>query len=229
MTEWLAALSGDPTDLRTLAEISGADWGLTEEAGVFYLRSRSFSGRTNSEEVMNRAVALIQAINGALKVYRGDFQPVEVDHIVEVSDDGTRRRHLWNAITLEGRVAIKVAAGEPPEPIPVPLWAGIALEDPKGAKALRLFTITPSWINLYNILEVIQEDVKNPVAKLGWASASEVSRFTATANNARVLGDEARHGHERFDPPPNPMTLPEAREFIRGLLERWLRSKAGSP
>jgi hypothetical protein len=56
--------------------------------------------------------------------------------------------------------------------------------------------------------------------------------FKASANREEVSGELARHARYKGDAPVNTMTLPEARQFISGLVTRWLdwlRSSAPGP
>ncbi len=53
----------------------------------------------------------------------------------------------------------------------------------------------------------------------------KISQFTHTANSQSALGDDARHGVDRNDPPKEPMSLSEADALIRNLLQKWLQWK----
>jgi hypothetical protein len=57
---------------------------------------------------------------------------------------------------------------------------------------------------------------------LGWVSKNELERFRHTANSYKILGAEARHARDRFDPPKNPMTFAEADRFVRKLIREWV-------
>jgi len=58
-----------------------------------------------------------------------------------------------------------------------------------------------------------------------WTTRSQISRFTRTAGHPKVAGDEARHGVSTVEPPPNPMTPPEAWTFVASVLSEWLAVK----
>ncbi|MBD1811084.1 hypothetical protein NDA07_18880 [Microcoleus vaginatus DQ-U2] len=53
----------------------------------------------------------------------------------------------------------------------------------------------------------------------------KISQFTHTANSQSAIGDDARHGVERNDPPKEPMPKSEAVALIRNLLKQWLEWK----
>lgn len=50
--------------------------------------------------------------------------------------------------------------------------------------------------------------------------------FTRTANSRRAIGGEARHGHNRFNPPKNPIPHKEAHDLVLSLVRRWLAEQA---
>jgi len=106
-------------------------------------------------------------------------------------------------------------------------WVDLAAHDDRVDKALRLL-IEPQfsyWVILYNIWGVIQSDVGGRITKDDWASGKQIDRFTRTANSVAVLGDAARKGFERDEPPPDPMSLEEAQALIHRVLRHWLNSK----
>jgi hypothetical protein len=82
-----------------------------------------------------------------------------------------------------------------------------------------------SWHNLINIFEAIESDVGGLIITLGWATKSELDTFTRTANSRQAIGDEARHGHNKFDPPKKPMTLQQACELIARITCKWIDYK----
>lgn len=53
----------------------------------------------------------------------------------------------------------------------------------------------------------------------------KISQFTHTANSQSAIGDDARHGVDRNDPPKEPMPKSEAEALIRNLLKQWLEWK----
>jgi hypothetical protein len=76
---------------------------------------------------------------------------------------------------------------------------------------------------LYNICDVIQKGTSGKKIE-GWPSEKQIERFTRTACSPDVVGDEARHGVQKGDPPAKPMLLPEARLLIDTMLALWLEN-----
>ena len=59
----------------------------------------------------------------------------------------------------------------------------------------------------------------------GWATDDQIDSFRSV-HYPSALGDQARHGVEPTRPAPrDPMSLAEAREFIRRLLAQWLPAR----
>ena len=94
-------------------------------------------------------------------------------------------------------------------------------------QALRLFAGQPSPGNLYRVFEVVRVDAggEDRIVVNGWTTAKQITRFRRTMNSVSALGTDARHGVERTTPPADPMSIPEAQEFITRLLAKWLASK----
>jgi len=78
--------------------------------------------------------------------------------------------------------------------------------------------------SLYKAYEVVREDVggEKQIAGAGWAFQKDQGRFRHTANSYAALGDEARHGVQSEGTPSRLMSYPEAWDFIRKLIKRWL-------
>ncbi|MGH9459655.1 MAG: hypothetical protein ACRD1X_00410 [Vicinamibacteria bacterium] len=89
-----------------------------------------------------------------------------------------------------------------------------------------MITRETNWTNLYNILDVVVSDAGGMIWQAGWATESEVKRLKHTADSESTLGDEARHGRERTEPPANPMSLKEADSLIRTIMRAWLTWKS---
>jgi hypothetical protein len=83
--------------------------------------------------------------------------------------------------------------------------------------------LTP--LNMGHIADLIESDMGGAMREL--ASARQMTRFSRSINHPHVFGEEARHIVSANEPPPDPMSLDEAREFIRSLASRWLERKAG--
>lgn len=102
-------------------------------------------------------------------------------------------------------------------------WLRLARGDEAVSRALRVFAQgSVRWGDLYHAFEIVQASVGGRMFDDGWIGRREANLFTWTANSPAVVGEQARHGHQRNEPPPNPMTEEEARQLVRDLVGRWL-------
>ena len=76
-----------------------------------------------------------------------------------------------------------------------------------------------------HIADLIQDDTESEMKNL--VSDIQLIRFNRFINHPDVFGEQARHIISKVEPPPNPMSLEEARTFIRALADRWMERKAG--
>lgn len=230
---WVVRLKGDSFDLELLSEhFHPAEFSVTKEHSSFYVQSSEFELLSSEPEVRSKANEILESVNGIGRMFDTNFRPVEIDAITEVDATGSRKNYMqfFEILKLRDKAEVEVInAGGSIEPSSVTHRAeshlAIAQRDSKVAKTLRIFgSREHNWHNLNNILEVIESDV-GQIAKAGWATQAEIDRFTRTANSAKALGDEARHGHDKFSAPQNPTTLGEAEELITRILKNWIGSK----
>ena len=103
-------------------------------------------------------------------------------------------------------------------------WMKLAEEDEIVKNVFRLITeFEPNWINLYKVYEIVKKDAGKK--KIEQWTKNKISQFTHTANSQSAIGDDARHGVDRSDPPKEPMSISEAEALIRNLLQKWLQWK----
>lgn len=83
-----------------------------------------------------------------------------------------------------------------------------------------------NWTQLYKVFEIVRDDVKpQSLIDLGWASATEISAFTGSANRPDVSGAGARHARMGGPLPRRQMSEDVARDFISRLVTSWIDSK----
>lgn len=233
---WEAQLLGDPTDLRILSEsFVGPDLTVAKSGDEYVLRAKAFESMESAGCVRCDAQELVTSLSGASRLQFGATNPISVGAVYLVHDDGTR-----DTTVFPGPVVVQIRA------LPVTVvttgaggvsdahrpadqvrhWLAVATADPNVAKALRLRDgENLTWVDLYRILEVIDPDGGDRIAELGWATKNVLTLFRRTANSVTAAGDDARHGHQRTEPPTNPMTLSRARGLIDRILKSWLQSK----
>ena len=107
----------------------------------------------------------------------------------------------------------------PPQPSEVQKWTTLAENDDLLDDAFIYFGRATDWFDIYKTLECLIlrfGGSESAFLALGWASATEVTRLKRTAN-------AARHAKRKFGPPPNPISLEDARTLLGQLLRRALK------
>jgi len=236
MPKWLIRLKGERFDLEDFPKLlCSPEVKIVEENGSFYLESSEFNSLTLAEEVRERGRALIKLINGVLKFNRNNFLGISEDGITRVEDDGKRHNYVFfeGTATIRTKVSVQLTAiatdgseKVTSQPSALESLLEVAQKHNDVADALSFYR-DGTWSSLYKSYEIIRDDVcgKHQIIKNGWSVESDINRFTQTAQSRAALGDSARHASKKYIPPPQPMTLLEARKLIKTILSRWISSK----
>ena len=237
VSDWAVRLVGTELDLALLAELAQAPSARVERReGEYFLVSDEFARMGAADSIRKRAEYLVELINGSVRTRRPDFAPIEAQEVV--APTGARTHFRTASVTASVRTTASAVESRPDGstvPHPVSSASQSLLHDIAAAqtsseveKVLRtLGRQAPSWVDLYNVLDSIEHEVGGPGAlrAKGWVSASELERFTHTANNATALGEHARHGRLDWRPPAVPTSLGEARQLLNSVAVRWLDTK----
>jgi hypothetical protein len=228
---WGAIVEGEPTDLDdwafTLKE--GFDPWVEIHADKTVLRSASFDQLTSANEVRDRALALIERVNGALAVSCRP-NPARFGGVIQFAEDGTQHRTLFGEMkAVESRSKVRgfgVVIGRdgkpvpppPPQPTEVQQWVEVAETDDLLNDALVFFGRPEDWFDIYKALECLCQRAggEHAFLALNWEPQSEVKRLKRSA-------DWFRHARRKNDRLENPMPLSEARALLGKLLGRALR------
>lgn len=181
----------------------------------------------------------VKVLSGTLKMLYQSHKPLRVGGVMHRQLDGRchvylEARSILGVVTFgDAEVLVSGADGQrmsvPQGPPPAVLLVALAQTDLTVAKAMRLAAMpdAETWRGLVPLFEVIEHDVMRQgasVVKKGWTSKTQQKRFEHTANSS-AAGDASRHGHERYSPPANPMTLEEARAFVQMVLHAWIADR----
>ncbi len=228
---WRVVLTGHPFDIETLQEqFPKGDPRVVQDGDRYCLESADFDSLApDCVALMARAKALLAQMNGAARLVHPSLQGVEAGRIV---GPDAHEHVVVEVGSIVGRgkvsvVGVRTDAG--PIPPPPPPAGQVALEAATGnadaGAALRLLGIGPlDWVNLYRILDCVRNAVGGleGIVSRGLSTRAELNRFTGTANSQKAIGDDARHGPGREEPPKNPMTVNEARDLICRVVRGWL-------
>lgn len=168
---------------------------------------------------------VVERINALGKLALDNYKSVGFDAIIWNQADGRRWMTFQSqGFAYPGPVVARSGERQGGSPTFEELCLALLPAHPKVDEALRLYgRENHDWITLYRLFEIIQHEVGGSLAHRGWASKTEIARFSATSQHPEIVGSESRHGHTPNPPIKNPMNLTEARDFIRGLLDAWFR------
>lgn len=236
MLEWYVGITGESFDLENLSEsFNSPDLFITKIEEGYILKSTDFNSLENVGDVDNKAKEILTQINGYAWLVLGTQRPLKLAYTARVKDDGkiTRFKSLSGSVRVRGggkiRISITTKGGEvqDQETFPadlIPKIISIAQNDENVATVLQILgDRLKDWVNLYNIFEVVKKDVREIPEE--WASGNAISRFKQTANSVLAIGYDSRHVGKIFLPPPKPMTLSEAKSFIKNIINNWIQSK----
>jgi hypothetical protein len=214
MPTWTVALHGAVADLEPLA---GLEAGVTQEGAGFVFRSPELDSMTDAIAVHGHVVEQVEMLQGLMRIVAGDqkIRPIKVGGIVR---DGGQAQFV-----IATPIAIRIHIVDTKGPTTHRKLAAIAGRDPKIREALRWLSGKPSAANLYKCYEVLVGAVgKRQIIGKRWSSKTELSRFTYNVNKERHSVPKAGRRRRK---PPDPMSVPEAQEFLRNLVLKWLASK----
>ncbi|MEO6747681.1 MAG: hypothetical protein ABIN08_24635 [Caldimonas sp.] len=94
-----------------------------------------------------------------------------------------------------------------------------------AVKVQRLLAgeLTPQAMGV--ISDLLEENTEGARDSLV-GSKNDWTRFDRSINHPEVFGDKARHGTTRHAPPPKPMSMDEAQNFISAAALNWLQQVA---
>ena len=232
LSSWYLVVRGDDPDIAALVDVcaSSSDHSLAQEAGEWRLRSSTVGSTLSHEEAWpalgellvqlsdvaaSSGYTRVRAVPGVLGRMRPDGSS---DVFVHPEPIRLRVQAFPPTVTVNGTI---------PEPMGVKLLR-LQASNEHVRLALHFLNADLSWSNLWKAFEPIR-DANGGSAGLvarGWTSESDMHRFRKTANTYAAVGDAARHALLAVSPPPNPMGLEQAEEYVRAILTRWVDSLA---
>lgn len=230
---WFVELKGNPYDLEDLCRFFREDQLRVERRGAgFVLRSSKLDASSEACEVKTGAERLLVTLNGVALLCLHGFEAVQMGNLIFEDEQG--REHVVHFYAAEIDVRMRLSAepsgGRPAigrDQMSLPArWADLANRNQDIEKALRVWAGPRTWQELYKIVEIVLGDVGSNIWECGWCEETEVDLLKQTSNSSAAVGDQARHAHPRFKPPPRPMSLPEAEMLVARILRGWLAAKA---
>lgn len=230
--KYLIQLKGRNSDLFRLSKnFSNKEFQVIKENDSFYLTSSEFNCQHEVDDVYHLSCQIIKKVNSVSNVLYGKNPEIFPETVYQVQEDGTRVGFTYLSGTIEaGQCDVYITQIKGCQVINSQAesftnWFDIQ-NDKNVDRILELFN-NKTWVNLYQIYEIIESEVGNKIYKDqdGWTSKNKITQFTRTANSPDCIGNQSRHGVQKTDPPPNPMSLQDAQLLIRSIIEKWLNWK----
>ncbi len=241
---WHVELLGDAADLEALAAAFAGD-GLCvvrdARRNEYLLQGGQFEVIQEYEQAFAEANRLMPLLSGAARLAYGARKSFETGALYQSHLEGPDTTYVrWiERLALDIRmmpVSLQVTRNglEPVEEVdPVFRWLPLAVEDRAVSAALQLYGVneSPTWVRLYSILDVIEDDAGGiaKIAALCGITMGAIERLQRTACSFDAVGVESRHAKLQHAPPSNPMPLGDARLLVALLLRTWLDLKLQRP
>jgi hypothetical protein len=235
--EWHFRLEGDETDIVSITDIFslGANISKDSDGHNRLIMELPFT-RTESQAARETAEGLLALLNAVAQIHYGNHDNVRISGVgCRQHPDEPLHLYIQMSASIKGRTRVSanltIANSNDPVPIaPPPIGDRIlsaAEKDHHLERALYLFGCLPlDWRGLYMVLDAIREGnggLKGLKTK-NWVPASQIENFKATADSYKAIGAAARHGkiNSGIDKPR--LTLQEARDMVRTILEKWAKA-----
>ncbi|MBU0617889.1 MAG: hypothetical protein KKI02_09245 [Planctomycetes bacterium] len=231
---WKVELDGDKADLAALAQsLDSKELAVTREGDTFFLESNQFGSKDDGDENYRKALDLLEKLNGALRLEFKSTEPLTVRAVHEPRKDGGYSVYVPGRAsirtTTSGTVSFAVRRTDGTVKTshaadPIRDWISIQKRDEAAAQVLGMLAKENDWRDLYWIFDKVRHDCgrEQVIASRGWATKKAMKLFRQTVNSETAIGQEARHGAETTKPPPDPMSMRDARLLIHGIARQWL-------
>jgi hypothetical protein len=230
---WRVNLIGNKDDLEDLSSIfSSSDPRIIWNGDGYLLESSLFTYCLDDKSIKEETDKLLAAIN-AIKVLKlQSSKPITRGAIFADNINGNRTIFLETTLTAVAIARIDMIAFNPdgtrfngnPDNHEIN-WVSLYSTNNRVQRVFEIITHNySSFIELYKIIEIIEEDNFAPVMR-GGEYYKVIKLFNQTAESYNAVGKDARHSHERFKPPADPMTLDQAKDLITKILYLWLKSR----
>jgi hypothetical protein len=198
------------------------------------LRSRSLDQTQSADEVRERAIELIERLNGAMSVQVG-AEPLNYQSVGRIGDNGivdiwvfpvTGHARLRGRGMMAADVEVRDINGNivpppPPEPSAAQRWITAAEENDDLADMLVFMGRADNWFDIYKAIELAEHLCgRRELAKLLGESATAYKNLRATANFYR-------HPPTRAYLPPIPTELTEAKPLLSHIVRTVLARRLG--
>ncbi|MFC5196604.1 hypothetical protein ACFPH8_14775 [Bizionia hallyeonensis] len=228
MSKKYVGLIGDSMDIQDLDYILNDDNWKINFIENKYLLSSSFLDSINSEyEILLKAKQFLDILNGAAKAIYNNHIYITANTVYTINEQNKLQGTAFMSGKSTGRsrfrATLTIESNEKVSENKYQKWIDKAKTDSNVREILHYFN-NQDWWNLYKIYEIIRKDLKKS-GMSNLVSKNEISRFTRTANDNKIIGEKARHATYDNESHNNPMDINSARKFILDYFEKWIELK----
>jgi hypothetical protein len=233
--KWKVNLIGDDVVLKSLC----SDFNPTKELNIFkegdqfFMTHKEFEKLTTSDDVRRFSVEIIELINGISFHLNAKKGTISSNSISKLNDQGGNDVFVFAETSIiylssnQPTIIITNEDGSTTYSSPLTTIENLltdAKTNPSKATIFRLFANgNLDWVSLYRLYEVIYSDVGNLI--FSWTNKKTIQNFKHTCNSIGAIGDASRHGIEITNPPKKPMTLMDAQNLIKLIIDKYLEKK----
>lgn len=240
--EWRFVLVGDKLDIHTIVELFTDGASIVEdEHGQSVLTLNMEFVREESQAAKDAAEAHVAKLNAVAQIAHGNHQNVHIGAFGH-RDSSTGLLQYFLHMNAPVRSSARMGIGGmvsnadgPPSTLPKQLGDRLfdaAAKDEHLQRALYLYGSLPlDWRGLYMVWEAAKDHCgseKKLTAK-NWVPGGQIKHFRETANSYKALGSAARHGSTKDGIDKPKLTLAEAREMVRTILQKWCKEAELAP
>ena len=229
MARWLVELLGDRYYLEDLSEwFPDGEAFILVEGEKYYMAGPTLERFGDPAHVHSLAIQLIDEFSAVAAVVATHFMRPTVGTIYRENEAGERHGHTFGKVSaMVVRTKMRAKLADTPGPTAAQSLLSAAKTSDR-LKTAMLIWADPlrTWPRLYRVLEEIERELGLTVDQAGLCDEDERVRLRRSSNSAEIAGNDARHAAGKFVPPPNPMTLDEATEFVRRMIHGALERKS---
>jgi hypothetical protein len=231
LSPWYLVVSGTDHDLALFRELfaTSAEHSLVEEVpGEWRLRSSTVASSAAHEGAWPALCELLGRLSDVAAAAADDRVRLTPGVLGRTRPDGHVDLFVFPEVArlkVRGFPPTVSINGVLPEPRHVKLLRHEATDDHLRL-AMHFLNANLTWFDLWKAFEVMRDACggEDALAANGGTTQADIVRFRRTANSYHAVGDEARHARLSQRPPPDPMNLDEADEFVRRLVARWVEA-----
>jgi hypothetical protein len=197
------------------------------------MTNKEFENLTSVDEVRYLSTEIIELINGIAFLLYAKKGTIFSNSISKQNNQGGNdgfafpETLILNSSVKQPSISLTNEDGSSYHSSPLSTVQNLlssAKTNPIKAKIFRLYsTGNLDWVSLYRLFEVVYSDVGKQI--YSWINKDTIKNFKHTCNSIDAIGDASRHGLEKEDPPKNPISLIDAQNLVKLIIDKYLEIK----